>query len=610
MAENAKRPPSPEGFRPPPPDGFVTIRREPEITEKDFPSFWRSLASAANLGEFPSPDNPRYQDPQTSADVAAAAVMNLPQSTAQFAKDVTYPIRHPVETVKSLVTLGRGIFEKLLPGTQPNEEVANAVGRFFADRYGDRESIMRTIGTDPVGAVADLSAVLLGGGAITAKLPGQISKVGEAVKTAATKIDPLVAAIGGAATVARPVGVTAENILGVTTGAGPESIRMAAYAGKTGGELSRIFLDNLRGKAPVGEVVDSAKAAIATLKEERRASYRAGMDKVGRNPAILDFEPILEALEGIKKKGRYKGKPTRQSTEQTLANIEARINDWRTGNPADFHTVEGLDSLKQAIGDIRDTLTAEGKGPSLAVATEMYKVIKKQITKQEPDYARVMAEYETASDLLRELEKTVSLPTYKRGNADTILRKLQSTMRNNLPSRRAELVTELERTGANIRPGIAGQVLSPIAPTGFSRLPAAAAAGVGGIFNPAALALLPLTSPRLVGEAAHLAGTVARPVARAIPYGGAASFQAGRIAGNELDAQQPPRTEPGRESETYGIPDSYRHSGRDATLRQRLADLIARQMVRLDRPVSDRVARDRMFTSQGWRVSPQYREQR
>jgi hypothetical protein len=351
---------------------------------------------------------------------------------------------------------------------------------------------------------------------------------------------------------------------------------MAAYAGKTGGELSRIFLDNLRGKAPVVEVVDSAKAAVTTLKEERRAAYRAGMDEAGRSPAILDFEPILKALEDIKKKGRYKGKPTRKSTEQTLANIEARINDWRTGNPADFHTVEGLDSLKQAIGDIRDTLVAEGKGPSLAVATEMYNVIKKQITKQEPGYARVMAEYETASGLLRELEKTLSVPTYKQGNVDTILRKLQSTMRSNLPSRRAELVTNLERAGANIRPAIAGQLLNPPTPTGLSRLPAVAAAGAG-VFNPAALALLPLTSPRLMGEAAHLAGRVARPVSRAIPYGGAASFQAGRVS----DMGPPPdRREPTRAEDEYGIPDRYRYSERDATLRQRLADLIARQMVR------------------------------
>ena len=570
------RPPPPEGFRPPPPEGFVTIRREPEITEKDFPSFWRSLASAANLGEFPSPDNPRYQDPQTSADVAAAAVMNLPKSTAQFAKDVTYPIRHPVETAKSLVTLGRGIFEKLLPGTQPNEEVANAVGRFFADRYGDRESIMRTIGTDPVGAVADLSTVLLGGSLAAVKAPGQVGELAKVAKQVGTTIDPLAASVRGAATVARPVGVTAENILGITTGAGPESMRMAAYAGKTGGELSRIFLDNLRGKAPVVEVVDSAKAAVTTLKEERRAAYRAGMDEAGRSPAILDFEPILKALEDIKKKGRYKGKPTRKSTEQTLANIEARINDWRTGNPADFHTVEGLDSLKQAIGDIRDTLVGEGKGPSLAVATEMYNVIKKQITKQEPGYARVMAEYETASGLLRELEKTLSVPTYKQGNVDTILRKLQSTMRSNLPSRRAELVTNLERAGANIRPAIAGQLLNPPTPTGLSRLPAVAAAGAG-VLNPAALALLPLTSPRLMGEAAHLAGRVARPVSRAIPYGGAASFQAGRVS----DMGPPPdRREPTRAEDEYGIPDRYRYSERDATLRQRLADLIARQMVR------------------------------
>jgi len=71
----------------------------------------------------------------------------------------------------------------------------------------------------------------------------------------------------------------------------------------------------------------------------------------------------------------------------------------------------------------------------------------------------------------------------------------------------------------NLMPEIAGQALSSAAPQGLS----AQIAGVGAIANPAFLATLPLTSPRVVGELAYKTGQAKRLGSMANPV-----YQAGR----------------------------------------------------------------------------------
>ena len=98
--------------------------------------------------------------------------------------------------------------------------------------------------------------------------------------------------------------------------------------------------------------------------------------------------------------------------------------------------------------------------------------------------------------------------------ADTALRKPQSVMRDNVNANfgsRLRLLEKLEKAGYSLLlPKLAGQDLQPIAPKGIARV----AAGTNvlsqatELANPQTLALLPLTSPRLMGEGALAAGRV------------------------------------------------------------------------------------------------------
>ena len=107
----------------------------------------------------------------SGADVATQAMANLFPSAVQFGKDITYPIREPLEFAKNIATLGRGVVELAIPGEQENEKVAKDVGRFLANRYGGMENIKKTIAQDPVGFMSDAASILTFGGTLAAKAP-------------------------------------------------------------------------------------------------------------------------------------------------------------------------------------------------------------------------------------------------------------------------------------------------------------------------------------------------------------------------------------------------------------------------------------------------------
>ena len=222
------------------------------------------------------------------------------------------------------------------------------------------------------------------------------------------------------------------------------------------------------------------------------------------------------------------------------------MNEWKALEPAEFHTVAGLDALKQSIGDIRDK-TKFGT-PARRVADEVYHAIKKTIVDHDPEYARVMKDYERASELLKEIEGDLALGNKQR--ASTALAKFQTALRKDVSSRfgaRKARVDTLEQAGARgLTTSLAGQAMNSLAPRGLSRMAGTMGMGGAAVFNPSSLpammALGATMSPRLVGEAVHGAGRVAGPAMGAmsrVPSGAPmASFQAGRAgrAGSEEEA--------------------------------------------------------------------------
>ena len=118
-------------------------------------------------------------------------VSNIPSSGLKYADDITYPIRHPIDTAEGLGNLASGLLHKtpFYPGEQADEAYPDAVGEHFSNRYGGLDELGNTIKTDPVGFVGDAAGIFSALGAIP-----KLSKLGQVGRT----IEPANLAIKGA----------------------------------------------------------------------------------------------------------------------------------------------------------------------------------------------------------------------------------------------------------------------------------------------------------------------------------------------------------------------------------------------------------------------------
>lgn len=296
-----------------------------------------------------------------------------------------------------------------------------------------------------------------------------------------------------------------KNILGASTGTGADSISAAYLAGKN---KSSTFLDNMRGKVSFNDVVDDAKQGLQKMRADRSAAYRGGMVDISNDKTVIDFMPIANEISKIMDMGSYKGQQINKNAASTVKEIAEKVNEWSSLDPAEFHTPEGLDALKQAIGDIRDS-TQFGTAARRS-ADSVYNAIKNEITTQAPTYSKVMKDYSQASSTLSELERALSLGD--KASKDTSIRKLQSLLRNNAQTsygNRLDLAKTLEeKGGVNLLSSLAGQTMNSAMPRGITGAiqkggALLGAAGTGGASIPMTIAMAPFTSPRLVGEAMY-----------------------------------------------------------------------------------------------------------
>lgn len=468
------------------------------------------------------------QDTNPAEAAAAENRANLVSSAKGVASNIANTVMHPVQTAENIGTLGKGVLQKIgMISGKDAIPAADAAGEALMARYGSWDAINKTAHDDPVGFMMDLTTVGGVGGAVTG------SKVLSSVSRAA---DPLAIAGRAAATAAAPVGKLASEAAGLTTGAGGQAVRTAFNAGAQGGEASKAFREGMAGTDGAAGVVNEAKAAVNQLRAERGAAYREGMAKVGADTEVLNFDKIDNAVNKVASVKTYKGQDLSPTTQAIRQQMTDAIEQWKALPPDQFHTAEGLDALKQKLGDIQQA--AKPNTPESRIAGEIYNGVRQTIVDQAPEYAKIMKGYEEASGIIREIEKTLSLNP--KASIDTALRKLQSVLRNNVNTnygRRAELLDFLQRAGApHLMEKLAGQALSAAAPRGLSRV-IAGGEGVGALTSlalghPGAAAGLGVgilgSSPALMGGAAYGLGASTRIPLRLL---GNAAFQLGRFGG-------------------------------------------------------------------------------
>lgn len=486
----------------------------PKITGKDVTAEnFRSVLMGA-----PQPEGLSWLD------VPVQAITNIPKSGYEFGKGMYEAVTSPVESVKSLLDVGAGTLRNITPrqivdfidryeanpeAAQRASDVASQLGKFYKDRYGSSEGFKQALANDPVGVAADVSTLFTGTGAALrpAQAIGPVAKLSSALRAAGDVTNPLLVATKGAEKVASP-------FLGMMTGTSAETVRQAGKAGfQAAYDRTSPFLEQLRGQGVMTQPLDDARHNLSVMRQNRSAAYRSGMVDITNDKSILNFKDIDNALNKTKSDIQFKGKVKDENAQALHDRIAKEVSDWKAENPVDFHTPEGLDALKQRIGNIVDEVPFQQRN-AVRVGKNIYDAVKKTISDQAPKYAEVMKDYSQASEQITEIERALSLGN--RASADTAMRKLQSLNRNNVYTNygnRLNLAQTLEAEGGKpFISALAGQSLSSPTARGLAG-GLEAATLMGGFFNPAVLAMIPFQTPRVVGEAAYAGGRAARPVA-------------------------------------------------------------------------------------------------
>lgn len=436
-------------------------------------------ASARGLVNLP------YSALETFAETGKALTVNLPE-TAQFMGKVAGDII----------------------GVTDGETIA-AIGEHYAKQYGTEQGFLEALAERPAEILMDASTVAGGLGAV-----GKVAKATELSKLLdpvrlATRVAKMPFQAGNVA--AKAAGEVGANVLGVTTGAGTEAVKEAVRAGKAGGTKGEAFVENMRGGGDMEDILAQAREAVGNMRKDASEAYRNGMVDVAKDKTILDFQPIYDRLGKLRDRAFMGDKVKNPSAAAVYEKAKGIVDDWAAGDPAQFHTPEGMDGLKQRLGDLSNDFATDNNRRAASIATGIYGEVRDVIGKQAPGYYKVMKDYQTAAEKLADIERSLSLKTG--APVDTSIRKLQSILRNNANTnygRRVDLGRTLEEAGADTMfPAMAGQQMSATSPRGLGAV--TAGGGVLGAIPTGGTSLiaLPLASPRLVGEAAYAGGRFA-----------------------------------------------------------------------------------------------------
>ena len=499
----------------------VTVPSDARLSNEDAYLAAVKMQRAKQPAFVPTPAD-QAEPEKTWPQALMSGVASFPGSVYGLGEGLVKAVASPVETLTFAQQLSRGIVQRVLPAglvdalgrDERGDQVYDAVAQHYIKQYGSEEGFKNAVANDPAAILADASTILTGGGSIISKIPG-FASAGSKISSAGAAIEPLSATTKA---VLPLVSSAVTGLSGGLTGVGSEPIKQAFRAGQEGGEASSLFTSNLRGTAQPTDIVDTARAALASIRAQASKTYRENMAGVSNDKTVLSLDDTINSLnDSFNKFAAYKGQIKNQSVAGALQSVDNKVQQWLKLDPDQFHTPEGLDQLKQSIGEILDGLPAENR-TAYAAVKQVYDSVKKSVAQQAPDYAVAMDNYSKSADLLREMERALSLGN--KASADTALRKLTSLMRNNVNTNygeRLRLGQMLdEASGGQVMPAVSGQALSTVMPRGiqFATGPALTSSlALTGQLPQAVMAGV-VSSPRVAGEVAHGIGSVVGGIQR------------------------------------------------------------------------------------------------
>lgn len=285
-------------------------------------------------------------------------VSNIPSSGLKYADDITYPIRHPIDTAEGLGNLASGLLHKtpLYPGVQEDEAYPDAVGEHFSNRYGGLSELGNTIKTDPVGFVGDAAGLFSALGAVP-----KLAKLGQVGRT----IEPVNLAAKGASKLTGLGENIPSNLYGtVLKPSAPDDparrSRIIQQLLDDGIRPNQGGVDRLRSK--------KAESEAATQQALAAANARLGNPRVPGPPLLSEAQQYLNTLRrnsAVETKSKNAGQNTlddfRNQMPPTMSLNE--LHDWKRthGRNIKWDSAKGDDSPKNIKNTVKKHNEASGR---------------------------------------------------------------------------------------------------------------------------------------------------------------------------------------------------------------------------------------------------------
>lgn len=545
--------------------GIWTPNLEGRLRES-YPSTMSAIDRVANITNKP------WEFQAEASDIAMQAAPNVPRSGYEYLKGIASTVIPKKESyyipggeaARGMYNLASGGIQKLIPGEQGKEKYAEGIGGFFSKRYGGYDKLRNTMITDPVGFGADVAGGLgLAGSATniagkllrspyTKQFGTDITKLGlsaEPHRVAIKAVDKLLTPV------AKGLGEAGSQLHGrFMTGAGAEATKQAAAAHPDFGKA-------LHGEIGLEEIINESQTALDKMRIEAVAEYGEKFDKIKRMKSYVDINPVKEkivqnmhsllnikfekvrdiATGEIVNRVNYANQPLPKQQLNNVQKIVEIVNNW------DDFTPKGVDYLKRQIDNFY--IGNPGSRQYDKFVNSIRSSIKEQLVSSVPGYSDMTKKYVKFLDIEEEISRALSLND--KAMADTGLRKLLSTMRENFEWRKG-LVQKLDEVShGELLPKLAGYTMRSWAPRGFvGKLTGAAELfRLVQTFDPKFGALLIAGSPRISGEVLYLLGKTWQqmqkiPIGSTIPETAAklALFQAGRTQ-KEQELKKDKKTE-------------------------------------------------------------------
>lgn len=283
----------------------------------------------------------------------------------------------------------------------------------------------------------------------------------------------------------------------------PNVVKEAFAAGK---KNATAFIENLRKNVPTDDVLDTLKSGLSQMRDDAATAYVSAKTGWAADATPLNYSKVDSAIKKIDDSITHAGKSMIGADEQKLiSEAKNAIQQWKADHPVP--TAVDLDALKRRLNSIYPESSKQTQAKR--ALAEFESSVKETITDAIPSYKDAMKSYETQTRLIREISD--ALGGGDKIKKETALNKIMQALKET-PSGdyKQALLGQLEsKVGGELRPAIAGQLMSDVLPSSMTGRGALGLGSYASVMNPALLPALALTSPRLVGETAYGAGRVA-----------------------------------------------------------------------------------------------------